>query len=553
MDIYEVQNAITQGKSIYDLPLRVTYYARVSTDSDEQLHSLQNQIEYFTDLIDNNPNWTLIKGYVDEAESATSTKRREQFLTMINDGVSGKFDFIITKELSRFSRNTLDSITYTQKLLEAGVGVLFQQDNINTLMPDSELRLTIMSSFAQDEVRKISERVSFGLKRSINKGVVLGNNNIMGYVKDNGKLVVVEEEAELVRMIFEMYAIQKMGMRRIRDWLFDNGYTNTKGKRFGTSTIERIITNPKYKGYYCGGKSRKLDYKRSKVKRIDKSEWVTYKDEEKCPPIVSEQIWNKANAILEERSEKVRSDDRTSYQKRYTYSGKIICGEHNVPYYRSRYQYKTGIKEVWQCREYSHRGIKGCSTPKIFTIEIDEVVKEAYNAIIKDKADIINDLVEMYSSISSSSTIRENIKRLEENIEKNDRRKDELLDLKLDGHITANEFKKRNDKLNLDIEDIRVQITELEEEEKKSQNIADVVETFKKVLTDELDYEKGFNISIVENLLDKIEIYKTDNKQIVRLKVYFKVFNDNDGMGYEITRQGRGKGFKAHVCTLSHI
>ena len=167
----------------------------------------------------------------------------------------GKFDFIITKEISRFSRNTLDSIKYTQELLQNGVGVLFQSDNINTLLPDSELRLTIMSSIAQDEVRKISERVKFGFRRAIDNGVVLGNNKIWGYKKDNGKLVIDEEQAEIVRLIFELYATENMGIRSIANELTRIGYLNTEGNPLSFSTIKNILINPKYKGYYCGRKT----------------------------------------------------------------------------------------------------------------------------------------------------------------------------------------------------------------------------------------------------------------------------------------------------------
>ena len=173
MDIYEIRSALQAGRSIYDLPLRVTYYARVSTEKDEQIHSLSAQVRYYSDFIKKCAAWTFVDGYVDEGLSGTSVRRRENFLRMIEDARQGRFDFIITKEISRFSRNTLDSIRYTQELLRCGVGVLFQSDNINTLVPDAELRLTIMSSIAQDEVRKISERVKFGFKRAIENGVVL--------------------------------------------------------------------------------------------------------------------------------------------------------------------------------------------------------------------------------------------------------------------------------------------------------------------------------------------------------------------------------------------
>lgn len=194
MDIHSIRHLLKM-KSIYDIPLRVTYYARVSSESDEQLNSLGNQITYYEDLIKRNRNWTIVPGYIDEGLSGISTKKRENFNRMIEEAAEDKFDLVITKEISRFARNTLDSIQFTRQLLSYGVGVFFQNDNINTLDEDSELRLSIMSSIAQDELRKLSSCVKFGHAQAIKDGVVLGNNRIFGYQKDNGRLIIDEDEA----------------------------------------------------------------------------------------------------------------------------------------------------------------------------------------------------------------------------------------------------------------------------------------------------------------------------------------------------------------------
>ena len=156
MDIKRAREELRKGKSIYDMPLRVVYYARVSTDKDDQLNSLENQQNYFEEMIKENRNWISCGGYIDEGISGTAVKNRDQFLKMIESATLGKIDLILTKEISRFSRNTLDSIKYTQELLSNGVGVHFLSDNINTFQPDSELRLTIMSSIAQEDIRKLS-------------------------------------------------------------------------------------------------------------------------------------------------------------------------------------------------------------------------------------------------------------------------------------------------------------------------------------------------------------------------------------------------------------
>ena len=214
MDIHSIRHLLKM-KSIYDIPLRVTYYARVSSESDEQLNSLGNQITYYEDLIKKNRNWTFVPGYIDEGLSGISTRKRENFNRMIEEAAEDKFDLVITKEISRFARNTLDSIQFTRQLLGYGVGVFFQNDNINTLDEDSELRLSIMSSIAQDELRKLSSRVKFGHAQAIKDGVVLGNNRIFGYQKDNGRLVIDEDEAPMVRELFELYATGEYSMKQI--------------------------------------------------------------------------------------------------------------------------------------------------------------------------------------------------------------------------------------------------------------------------------------------------------------------------------------------------
>ena len=205
MDIHTIRMML-KTRSVYDIPLRVTYYARVSSESDEQLNSLGNQIAYYEDLIRKNLTWTFVPGYIDEGLSGISTKKRENFNRMIDDAAMDKFDLVITKEISRFARNTLDSIQFTRQLLGYGVGVFFQNDNINTFDEDSELRLSIMSSIAQDELRKLSSRVKFGHQQAIKSNVVLGNSRIFGYTKADGRLVIDETEAPMVRELFERHA-----------------------------------------------------------------------------------------------------------------------------------------------------------------------------------------------------------------------------------------------------------------------------------------------------------------------------------------------------------
>lgn len=271
MDIFHVREEL-KYKSIRDIPLRVTFYARVSSERDEQLNSLKNQTEYYEEYIKSNSKWMYVKGYIDEGISGISTNKRENFHKMIDDGLSGKFDYIVTKEISRFVRNTLDSIGYTRKLLSNGVAVFFQNDNINTLDEDSEFRLTIMAGVAQDEVRKLSSRVRFVHKQAIKNGVVLGNSHIYGYDKEKGRLIINEYEAKMIRFIFEKYTEGVMTTPKIEKALYEMGYRNYKGGKISRGVIQHIITNPKYKAYYVGNKVKIVDMFTKKQKFLCKEE-----------------------------------------------------------------------------------------------------------------------------------------------------------------------------------------------------------------------------------------------------------------------------------------
>lgn len=527
LDLYEIRKSLSEGKTIYDLPLRVTSYSRVSSEKEEQMHSLKNQMEYYPKYIKSIPNWTYVEGYYDEGISGKSVNKREDFLRMIEDGEKGKFDLILTKEISRFARNTVDSISYTQKLLSYNVGVFFENDNINTFFSDSELRLTIMSSIAQDELRKLSERVKFGFKRSIENGVVLGNDYIWGYKKDKGKLVIDEKEADIVRLIFDLYANTPMGLRAIISELEKREIYNRSGKPFSMSTIRYIILNPKYKGFYCANKTQKLDYRFNDRKILDESEWVTYKDEVNVPPIVSEELWEKANSKLKGRSEKALQWNVTGFQGRYAYTSKIICGEHNTSYQRAVYKYKSGDKELWQCKIYKNKGKSGCNSPVLYTSELNSIMKHIYEKLVKNKTDIIAGMIKYYNSVGNEKKIDNKIEKENSDIEDILKKKDRLLSLLMKEVISENEFKKRNDEYNIKIKEQEEKISKLKLDKEKAKNVSQSINELKKLISEEIDFNKGFTPEIIENILSKIVVNKTENENIFELDIYINFFNEN--------------------------
>lgn len=539
MDLYTVRNNIMKGVPLQELNLRVCFYARVSTDKDEQLHSLQSQISFFNDYISKVPNWEFIGSYIDEGISGTLVKKREEFLKMIEDARIHKFDLILTKEISRFSRNTLDSIMYTQELLSNGVGVYFLNDNINTILPDSELRLTMMSSIAQDEVRRLSERVSFGMKRSIDNGVVLGCSNIYGYVKDKGKLVIDEEQAEMIKIIFDRYANTTDGLSKVSRYLYSIGYKSRTGKRIDTTILTRIIENPKYKGYYCGHKSKVLDYRTKQKKRLNESDWIIYKDYENVPPIVSEELWERANTKLRERQDSFtnRSVNKAVFQNRYTYSGKIYCGCHNLTYHRSSAG-KRKNNPVWECQIYRKESLKGCSNPRVFELELDKVFKNMFNKLFKKRNNIFDEVLNECKNYLEMKNDKNEIKTLESKLLLLNSKKDKLLELVMEEYLSKEDYKKQVDLINEEINTYQEKIDELKNNKKNKNYIENKINEIKssleKCLEDNECYSDVFN-----ELIDRIIVHKQNDKQI-KLDIFIKTgesintFSDNLGKKFHL-------------------
>ena len=522
MNVLRIRSEMRHGKSVFDLPLRVTFYARVSTDKDEQLNSLENQVQYYTEWIHSKENWTFVEGYIDEGISGTSTKKRDSFNRMIADAKAGRFDFIITKEISRFSRSTLDSILYTQQLLECDVGVLFQNDNINTLDPDSEFRLVVMAGVAQDEVRKLSERLKFGFRQAIKNGHVLGNDKLWGYDKKDCILTINEKEAQVIRRIFDLYANEQMGIRRISQTLYDEGITSRKGNAFNVLTIRHILCNPKYKGWYCANKSQTVDYRSKRKVFLDESEWVMYPDPS-IPAIVSEELWDRANALYKRRSRQMMAhQSAAAFHNRYPYSGKIVCEEHGTSFHRQVLKSAKGEKEVWQCRVYRNRGRAACAAPQLRTTELDQIMAQIFDGLTQNKQVIVDTVVRVLQSVPDEYDYRRDILRLEEDQSAIHAKKDRLLEMSIVGAITFEEFKKRNDGFNEQLQKLEGQLAVLRQEEQKNRSAAQQLETIKAALEEALSFETGIDSAVVTTILDHIVVKKDSTKEKVHLDIHLK-------------------------------
>ena len=523
MEVRKIRAEMRNGRSFYDMPLRVTFYARVSTDQDEQINSLENQVQYYTELIQSKPNWKFVPGYVDEGISGGSTKKRDNFNRMIRDAKAGMFDFIITKEISRFSRSTLDSIRYTQELLDYNVGVFFQNDNINTLDTDSEFRLVIMAGVAQDEIRKLSERLKFGFRQAIKNGHVLGNDKLYGYDKKDCVLTVNEEEAEIVRIIFDLYGNQRLGTRTISKRLMELGHTSREGNAFNTLTIRHILENPKYKGWYCGNKSQSVDYRTKRDILLDESEWVTYPDPS-IPAIVSEELWNRANALYKRRREEMKSHSSgLSFHNRYPYSTKIYCEEHGTTFHRQVIQTKKGQQEVWQCKVYRSHGRAACSAPQIRSSDLDFILSDIFKELIRDKQKIIDSLVTVLTNIPKEVDYGKLRGQVENEMDDLERKKNRLLDLSIAGALTVEEFKERNDAFNAQILACQGKLTAIRQEEESRSSEELDIPAIRQALDRALSFTGDIDTALVATILDRVVVKRESTKDAIRLDIFLKL------------------------------
>ena len=549
MDIHNIRQLL-RAKTIYDLPLRVTFYARVSSESDEQLNSLGNQIGYYEDFIKKNPAWTFVPGYIDEGISGASTRHREDFNRMVEDAAAGKFDFVITKEISRFARNTLDSIQFTRQLLSSGVGVFFQNDNINTLDEDAELRLSIMSSIAQDELRKLSSRVKFGHQQAIKQSVVLGNSRIFGYTKDDGRLVIDETQAPMVRELFTLYATGAYSMKQIENLFWEKGYRNLNGKKIAHTTMSNMISNPKYKGYYVGNKVKVVDMFTKKQKFLPPEEWVMFKDEtgQIVPAIVSEELWEKANTVLLRRSEDVKNRQGICNHANLL-TGKLFCTHCGTAYYRRESKDKLGNQNSkWVCSNKIKSGADACDSFPIYEKELVPLLFEVFRDTRQASAAMIAEYERMYRSMTCDGNLEKKIEEAQANIDLAKKKKSKLLELVTLESITPADFKAMTAQCNQEIKSGEQALLELKDQQESSEEFRANMEHLRKVLRDaeKQCQTEAITKDFIDTFIDRIYVTPEDDNT---LRLDIKIFTGDTCEKYlgKLKRRANPAGSTGHT------
>ena len=505
--------------------VRVAAYARVSTDKDDQANSFESQVKYFTEFIEKQDGWKLVRVYSDEGISGTSTHKRAGFNSMIDDVMSGKIDFIITKEVSRFARNTVDTLQVTRNLRGLGVGVYFMLDNINTLDKDGELRLTLMASLAQEESRKTSERVKWGQKRQMEKGVVFGRN-LLGYKVKDGKLYLVEDEAEIVKLIFHKYLNEGKGTHIIARELKEEGIKpydpdgRAKYKNDWSNTqILRVLRNEKYVGDLAQKKTWTKDYLDHKKRYNRGQEDIIYiKDHHPEIAIISREMWDATQAELQRRT--TTAEQKSKHSNRYWLSGKIFCGVCGERFVNKIKKTSVGTSRAWNCmnhiKPHAFREVECSMSEWASDRSMKNIVLYILNILVENrdelKAEIVKEIsqLNLEEKVKSTDDIQDKIDRLEQ-------KKLNLIDIRTEGEISKEDFMKKKTQFETEISDLKAELEEIKELAITKQRQQDKMDSIIKEIDRVLQLDSEDLDGLLGTVTQSITVYD-GHTVVVRLK-----------------------------------
>ncbi len=514
---YELLN---QERKMQETKKRVAAYCRVSTDNEDQANSFESQQRYFRQYIERNPDWELYAIFADEGISGTNTKKRKEFNRMIECAKNGDFDLIITKEISRFARNTLDSIFYTRDLKKHGVGVIFLNDNINTLDGDAELRLAIMSSIAQEESRKTSERVKWGQKRQMEQGVVFGRS-MLGYDVKDGKMTINEEGAKIVRLIFHKFVDEGKGTHVIARELREEGIEPMRVKEWQNTVILRVIRNEKYCGDLVQKKTYTPDFlSHEKKYNRGQEEFVILKDHHE--PIISRELFDKANRILDAKS--LSQEGKAKHSNRYPFSGKIKCGRCGASYVARYKTRKDGSRyKAWRCYEAANHGRPhidkagnqvGCSGESIRNEDAIYLLYLVCRELKINRQKVVDNLTKTIDAVMRIDLTGTSTSALSEKIEEAKKKRTGLIDLYTSGDIDKTEFTALRAKYDEDIEKLKSTMEGIEQQQamilKQRELMADIKNAIDELING-IQYEDEYYTQILDKMVinDKnhIDVY----------------------------------------------
>lgn len=561
-------------------PRVIGVYKRVSTEHESQLSALGNQHQWFDNLIERHPEWELYQSYTDEGITGTQAYKRDDFLRMIEDAKHGKFDLIVTRDVCRFARNTVDTLQYTRELKAIGVEVYFVDDGIWTFDPDGEYRLTLMAANAQDESRRTSVRVKNGQEISRQKKVIYGNGNILGYDRDKytGKFKINQEQATTVKMIFDWYT-NGWGMRKIQFELEKSGRKTAMGSlKWSASAISRILQNTTYIGYMTYRQSYVKDFLEQKRSRnFGEIEKQVVKIDDLEPIITKTQF---------ELAEKIRTSKKASKmnvgakgsakgrkQSLDIWCRKMVCecgssfnrrvwhiassGEPQYGY--SCYnQLATGTKKTRENKGLSTEGI--CESKMMTEWKLNLMASELFKRVFVDKKAILaiaESAIQKHISDKESSKNNDIIESLQKELEKQKRKADNLIDMRMSEEISKEIFLIKKEEVDSKIKILEEQLGQydIENLENETDNLLSKLEVIKFALEQQIDFDNGNKISesMIDAFVEKIVVGRdycswylrffpepvkltTDNRRKQNAKAY--IIEEDCSLQFVLTRSG---------------
>ena len=529
-------------QDILRIERRVVFYARVSTEHEAQISALENQIDWYKPIMAAHPEWKLVGQYIDEGVTGTSAEKREAFMQMIADAKAHKFDLIITREVSRFARNTVDTLQYTRELRRIGVEVFFLNDNIKTFDGDGELRLTIMATLAQDESRKTSIRVKSGQQTSMDKGIVYGNGNILGYKRIGKEMVIDPEQAKTVRLIYDLY-LAGNGLTKIKYELEERRIKTAMGKRYwAPSTICGVLKNTFYHGVITYHKEYVPDFLTQK-KIKNKGELNLTQTLGTHETIVTKEEYERVQAIMNTKRKVVTSlhnnQKRLSGKtlNKYVWGKLLVCScgykfgrhHHTGKGHTTKYAYTCYKKKyTGSIKKRLAMGLDTtdvCLSPTISEIKLEIIAAYILNKYINQKEEVLNlAKIIIKEHMNDSEEVEDNtavITSLTSQLDKTKLKINALVQMRAEGEISKDLFLSNVKVLESTEAELQVKIAKLtlKENVQPTKKWAEKLEALSELLNNYTDFNIGRKIpdSVIEAFIKKIVVFPDHMEWHLRL------------------------------------
>lgn len=528
---------------------RVAAYCRVSSDSEDQKNSYDSQVKHYKEYISQRLDWQLAGIYADEGISGTQVGKRQDFQRLIEDCKNGEIDYIVTKAIARFARNTLDTLKYVRMLKDLQIGVYFEEENIDTLTMDGELLLTVLSSVAQQEVENTSAHVKKGLKMKMQRGELIGYQGCLGYDYDSETKVISinEEGAKIVRYIFERY-LEGIGGKVIARELQEQGYKSPRGHdKWNDTTVLGIIKNEKYKGDVLMGKTYTVD-PISKRRLTNLGEEDRYYIRGNHEPIISPEDFDKAQEIRLRRAGNKKTvanvnGKRERYSKMYAFSSMLECGFCGSLLSRRSWHCRSDYRKVvWHCVTSIKRGKKFCQHSKgLEELAIQGAFIEAYRQLYSANSDTIDDFLMLVQSELSDDTLRKELSKIQKSLNNLHRQENQLVTMKLENQVSDEVYQAKYYKISKEIERLSEEKVNVETTLKSENDVKKRLLEFKTLLTDGSTLVE-FDRAVFESIVEKIIVGGVNRDGEIdpaMLTIIFKTgdFDNKDGKKFKSKRK----------------